>query len=389
MKLCQLLLCINTTLNWGLIFTAVSSQQAIIISAWGQILKWCKMPEQQRSHRPFLSLFSQFSINTKEIMPKAWLQGSDLLSQTPSASPEWPVLGDFHLKNTSAHECNARGSVQEHHAACDVRQSPAGAAANTLRHGWNSPREKLTASRGLWAPPDSIHREHRGPLCSQQPARICWSSTIVTLCSTLCWGPRSNISLEQRPRLKPCLLQPCQLPWLQPLPTGAVLPIGRDRRKTVPLGRTFTSSAPTASPSTQTSQHLHAWLHTWALSKTLSPLHGIRRRWWKKKARWMKNEVTTDGCSLPQQCWPGSLGRRPHCTTQQHYFQHLQHPCTAPELGQTLPYPKTRGRLYNNTEQSWKPGDSAQPNHSTKQHKWHPSSEQPAPPSTKGLSPYS
>lgn len=102
MKLCQVLLCINTTLNWGLVFTAVSSQQAIIISAWGQILKWCKIPEQQRSHRLFLSLFSQFSINTKEIMPKAWLQGSDLLSQIPFASPEWPVLGDFHLRNTSA-----------------------------------------------------------------------------------------------------------------------------------------------------------------------------------------------------------------------------------------------------------------------------------------------
>lgn len=109
--------------------------------------------------------------------------------------------------------------MQEHRTACDVRQSPAGAAANTLQHGWNSPREKLTASRGLWAPPDCIHREHRGPLCSQQPARICWFSAIVILCSMLCWGPHSNIRLEQRPRLKPC-----QPSWLRPLPHRCLSP---------------------------------------------------------------------------------------------------------------------------------------------------------------------
>lgn len=118
MKLCQLLLYIKTTLNWGLIFTAVSSQQATIISARGQILRWCKILEHQWFHWLSLLLFRKFSINTKEIMPEAQLQGSDLLSWTGSASMGWPVQGDFHLENTSASSTRwastQRPSLQEH-----------------------------------------------------------------------------------------------------------------------------------------------------------------------------------------------------------------------------------------------------------------------------------
>lgn len=216
MKRCQLLLYINTTLNWGLIFTAVSSQQAIIISAWGQILRWCKILEHQ-----------VISLTIPITLQKVFNQHKENYAHSTAARLR-PALMDsncihemqrrfFTLKTLQHLPCaehqSQRLSLQKHLATHAPYTHCPWSKAKLCRCSWKIPCSRaVTLSPKTWqlslsckSSRPSTQGKHRKADCvSTQPAGICWFSTIVTLLSTLCWGPHSNINLGLCSRLNPC-----------------------------------------------------------------------------------------------------------------------------------------------------------------------------------------
>lgn len=106
-----------------------------------------------------------------------------------------------------------RLSLQEHLATRAPYTRCPWSKAKLCRCSWKIPCSRpVTLSPKMWqlslscrSSRPSTQGKHRKANCvSTQPAGICWFSTIVTLLSTLCWGPHSNINLGLCSRLKPC-----------------------------------------------------------------------------------------------------------------------------------------------------------------------------------------